>query len=615
MQADGKIVAAGYSWNGSNYDFALVRYHADGSLDSSFHGDGKLTTSFGGSDDVATEMAIQADGKLVVVGYTNIGGYYDFAVARYNSDGSLDTTFDGDGKLTTSVGPEYDVAESAVIQPDGKIVAAGHSSIGTNNDFALVRYTPDGTLDTSFDADGKLTTPIGIAKDIAYSVALQADGKLVAAGYCSNGTNNDFAVVRYNSDGSLDDTFDFDGKFTTSVGPADDVVNSAAIRADGKIVVAGYSSTGTSQQFAIALLLGDNHAPVATSTTFHGTEDTVLRIDTPSYFSDPEGDRLAISLLTGPVHGALEVTPYGTFTYTPDPQFVGMDSFSYKVADPDGAFDVGTVAIHVADDAADRLEVVTSPGIVTFTESVPPPSSPRVIDSGLRVGTALEDPVRAATVKIIAGYVPKKDVLTFTTLGKIRGKFNAKTGTLTLTGAATAGQYEAALRTVKYANNSAQPVDGLRTVAFQLRDGAGLGEPATRLVRVVGVNTKPVLTLTGPSLNYKRGAKPLAVAGPLKLADLDNTRLQEATITITSGFAANFDKLTVKTRDGIAADYNATTGVLKLTGTTLRDYLAVLKSLKFETPSAAAAGARTISFSVNDGIAESDAVTRSVTVQ
>src|SRR5207247_1649268 len=102
VQQDGKIVVAGYSYNGSNDDFAVARYNTDGTLDTSFDGDGKLTTPFGGSDDIGFAVAIQGDGKIVVVGRTFNGSNWDFAVARYNADGSLDTSFDGDGKLTTT---------------------------------------------------------------------------------------------------------------------------------------------------------------------------------------------------------------------------------------------------------------------------------------------------------------------------------------------------------------------------------------------------------------------------------------------------------------------------------------------------------------------------------
>ena len=111
--------------------------------------------------------------------------------------GDLDTSFDSDGKVTTEVGSTFDFARSVAIQSDGKIVAAGYSDNGSNWDFALVRYNTDGSLDTSFDTDGKVTTAIGSGDDAANSVAIQSDGKIVAAGTISNGNDRDFALVLY----------------------------------------------------------------------------------------------------------------------------------------------------------------------------------------------------------------------------------------------------------------------------------------------------------------------------------------------------------------------------------------------------------------------------------
>jgi uncharacterized delta-60 repeat protein len=252
IQSDGKIVVGGtsYSYNGSG-NFALTRYNSNGSLDTTFDGDGKVTTDLGSSHDEAYSLAIQSDGKIVVAGSSYNGSNWDFALARYNSDGSIDTTFDGDGKVTTAVGSFDDTARSLAIQSDGKIVVAGSSHNGSNWDFALVLYNSNGSLDTTFDFDGKVTTAVGSSFDYAYSVAIQSDGKIVVAGRILNGSNWDFALTRYNSDGSLDTTFDGDGKVTTDVGSSDDEANSLAIQSDGKIVVAGCSNNGIYWDFAL----------------------------------------------------------------------------------------------------------------------------------------------------------------------------------------------------------------------------------------------------------------------------------------------------------------------------------------------------------------------------
>ncbi|MGH2733731.1 MAG: delta-60 repeat domain-containing protein, partial [Actinomycetota bacterium] len=202
-------------------------------------------------------VVLQPDGKIVAAGLATVNpaiSDYDSAVVRYNPDGSLDTTFDGDGKVTHSIGPDYDEARSVALQPDGKIVAAGVASNGLDFDFALLRYNPDGTLDTGFDGDGVVTTAIGGSHDVARSVALQPDGKILASGYAQL-TNRDFAFVRYHPDGTLDTTFSGDGKVTVDLGGAD-VVWGVAVQPDQKIVAAGESLIRIGNRFALVRIFG-----------------------------------------------------------------------------------------------------------------------------------------------------------------------------------------------------------------------------------------------------------------------------------------------------------------------------------------------------------------------
>lgn len=250
IQPDGKIVVAGISNNGTNDDFAVIRYKANGSLDTTFDVDGKLTTAIGGGNDVANTVLIQSDGKIVVAG-TAVVSNIDFAIARYNTDGSLDTTFDTDGKLTTAIGSGSDFGYGAAIQSDGKIVLAGYGVIGSTNDFIAARYNADGSLDTSFDGDGKASVAVGASNDFAYAVTIQTDGKIVIAGDFNNGANSDFAVVRLNTSGSLDTAFGSGGKATTAIGAGFDGANAVSIQADGKIFAAGVSHNGTNNDFAV----------------------------------------------------------------------------------------------------------------------------------------------------------------------------------------------------------------------------------------------------------------------------------------------------------------------------------------------------------------------------
>jgi uncharacterized delta-60 repeat protein len=235
VQADGKIVAAGHA----DQRFAIVRYNDDGTLDSGFGGDGTVVTNFTPGFDIANAVAIQADGKIVAGGASSPGNGSAFALARYNADGSLDTTFGGDGKVTTQFGHLVGAAYGVAIQANGKIVAAGEGAGG--NGFALVRYRADGSRDPRFGGDGKVVTRFfgGIGGG-AHAVALQPDGKIVAAGtgYAEFGP---FAVARYTSTGRLDPTFGRDGKITTQIAVGEETAEDVAIQPNGKIVAAGYA--------------------------------------------------------------------------------------------------------------------------------------------------------------------------------------------------------------------------------------------------------------------------------------------------------------------------------------------------------------------------------------
>ena len=197
VQSDGKIVVAGYATVGRASNIALVRYNMDGSLDKSFNGTGKVITAVGDGDCKGEGLALQSDGKIVVAGYSFKPGGKDraeFTVLRYNPDGRLDSGFGKSGKETTEIGRDADDATSVALQSDGKIVAAGRTFAPTNNDFAVARYDRDGKLDLSFNATGKATADFG-KRDYAHSVAVQSDGKIVVAGDAEHDDGRIFAVA------------------------------------------------------------------------------------------------------------------------------------------------------------------------------------------------------------------------------------------------------------------------------------------------------------------------------------------------------------------------------------------------------------------------------------
>ncbi len=267
LQADGKLLVAGTTYTNNDFsgeDFALARYNPDGSLDTTFGVKGKVTTDFPGLAAEISAILVQPDGKIVVAGgafplFVFLG---DFELARYNSNGSLDTAFGNGGIVTTSFPGQGSYAFALALQTDGKILAAGtdfvnfSSDDSSNTDFALARYNPNGTPDLTFGGGGQITTDFDGFNDDAFSVLLQPDGKIVAVGSAKNPTNfYDFAAARYLANGSIDPTFGSAGKVRTDFGDHNfDQARSAVLQPDGKIVAAGFaiSQNGGVQNFAIA---------------------------------------------------------------------------------------------------------------------------------------------------------------------------------------------------------------------------------------------------------------------------------------------------------------------------------------------------------------------------
>ena len=272
LQPDGKSLVGGYYWNGINYDFTVTRYNVDGSLDATFGGgDGIATIAVGTGNDQAYDITLQADGKILLAGVSHNGTDNDFALTRLNSDGTLDTTFDGDGLVTTDIAADNDYARSMTLQSDGKIIVAGWTRNGVNNNFALIRYNSDGSLDTSFDSDGIVTTVVPIFSSHIRDITLQADGKIVVIGDAQDGSGSDFAIVRYNTDGSLDTSFGGSGIVTTAVGTGSTSPQSIIVQADGKILASGTAYNGTDFDVAIVRYNSDG----SLDTSFGGGDGIV----------------------------------------------------------------------------------------------------------------------------------------------------------------------------------------------------------------------------------------------------------------------------------------------------------------------------------------------------
>jgi uncharacterized delta-60 repeat protein len=286
IQPDGKILLGGYCTNGSNWDFCIARFNSDGTLDTSFGSSGKVIQPIGSSNDYGYSLAIQSDGKILLGGSCDNGIDYDFCIARFDSNGTLDTSFGTSGKVIQPIGSSHDYGYTLAIQSDGKILLGGHCTNGSNWDFCIARFNSDGTLDTSFGSSGKVIQPIGSSNDYGYSLAIQSDGKILLGGYCDGGSNSDFCIARFNSNGTLDTSFGSIGKVIQPIGSSDDKGYSLAIQPDGKILFGGYCSNGSNNDFCIARFNSDG----TLDTTF-GSSGKVIQ---PIGFWDDFGRSLAI---------------------------------------------------------------------------------------------------------------------------------------------------------------------------------------------------------------------------------------------------------------------------------------------------------------------------------
>lgn len=258
VQPDGKIVIVGTRTNASGSVFAIARLEFDGAFDTTFAGNGKRVVDFGvdnGNDVTAAAVALQDDGKILVAGTLEGSSGMQFALARVDAAGEPDDSLDGNGKVVTEFGPDA-VGAAVAVGATGRITVAG-TRRGSDDDFALAVYHPDGSLDETFAGNGKRTIDFS-ADESATAVAIQADGKIIVAGTRSGANGDDFAVARYLVNGVPDETLDEDGKRRVDVFPEEssrDIGGGVALVPNGKIILGGTSARDGSSEFALVRLL------------------------------------------------------------------------------------------------------------------------------------------------------------------------------------------------------------------------------------------------------------------------------------------------------------------------------------------------------------------------
>lgn len=285
LQPDGKVIVAGVSYNNQ---FAMARYTTNGDLDTTFDGDGKVITSLGsGLKSYVKYLSVHPDGKIIVAGYSYFSAAPQdpsFSIAKYNPNGSLDTSFDGDGivnNLFEDASESYVNLNSIIEQPDGKFLVTTEN--GNNLDFVLRRYNASGSDDTSFGNNGKSTLVI---QDVnrAYGIGLQPDQKIIVAGYSTNFIENEFNVVRYLTNGVPDVSFDNDGIIASKFDSSNDLCSKLLMQPDDKIITIGIKKIFTMNTVGKEFIaMSRTNTDGSFDTTF-GTNGKVVSDFGPSYY-------------------------------------------------------------------------------------------------------------------------------------------------------------------------------------------------------------------------------------------------------------------------------------------------------------------------------------------
>ena len=412
-----------------------------GSLDVTFSDDGMLFTQLGHSDDAAYAMAEQSDGKIVVVGTSN----EDFAVVRYNSDWTLDTTFGGgDGWVTTDLGG-WDVAYSVAIQSNGMIVVGGRSY----DDFAVARYGSSGNLDTSFSGDGKATVDFGTfvnpQSDFVYAITLQSDGKIVAVGETRPNSGHDFAVARINADGPVA----IDTELTLT--DADDT----------NMLSASIQITGNYQSAEDSLGIDSSDLRGGVSANWNSATG-VLTLNGSASKADYEF-----------------MLAHVTYTNTNSNPNTADRTVTWTVSDgdDDSAGQTSTISIK-------HPPMLSDLDTLAYTEN----DTATVIDDTITLTDLDSANMTSATIQIMGNYASGEDSLTIDSgdlFSGVKAKWNSSTGTLTLTGPETKAHYQSMLEHVKYQNTSEDPSTADRTVTWTVNDGTADSAPQMATVAVV----------------------------------------------------------------------------------------------------------------------------------
>jgi uncharacterized delta-60 repeat protein len=545
IQPNGQIVAAGSSFSNSKTveDFIVARYNANGTLDKRFGKNGQITRDFFRNVDSISAIAIQPDGRIVVAGFAQLGGTGGtprvFALARYRNDGQPDTSFGNGGALTTSFGGNFAAASAVMLQPDGKIVVAGTVDFnpdlpGSGLDFALARYNSNGTLDGSFGKGGTVVFDFFGSFDQANAAVLQPDGKIIVVGSASYDSNNrdiGFALARFNTDGGIDFGFGTGGKQITDFFGAGAKANGVVLQPDGKFVVAGTASDSTTRPVATDIALARYNADGSLDSGFGTGGETAIPF--PDSATE-QGNAVAV-LPDGKI--IVAGTAFKTFATPPDFALVSYNS--------DGSLS-GTKTNDIAGGTDEALGLAIQ-------------SDGKVVVAGRSFRSNFD--LTLARYSIEAGPTPVGDTTPPTAPTGLTATFNAATNAIDLSWTAATDNVAVTGYRI-YRDGGAAPINTVNGTTFS--DTAPLGTHSYVVTAIDAAGNESSLSNVASAtvVGSSDVTPPAAPTGLTATADL-------ATRTIALSWTASTDDVAV-TGYRVFRD-NGTTPIATVSGTTFND--------------------------------------------
>ncbi|MDZ8259486.1 beta strand repeat-containing protein [Nostoc sp. ChiQUE01b] len=642
IDTDGDFVISWTGQDGSGNGIYAQRYNNAGvAVGSEFRVNS--TTS---SNQNNSTIAIDADGDFVISwqSYGQDGDYYGIYAQRYNSSGiAVGGEFQVNNTTTTT---GYQLSPTVAMDASGDFVISWQSYGQDGSGYGIYArcYNSSGVAQgNEFKVN---STTISDQKNP--TVAMDANGDFVISwtSLGQDGDNNGIYARRYNSSGVAQGN-----EFKVNNTTTDNQNNpSVAIATDGNFVISwqSFEQDGSNDGIYAQLYNNTGVRPTITSGSASAlayTENATTTIDSGITVSDVDSANLVsatVSITSGFISaqdtlaftnqngitgsynsstgvltltGSATVANYQTalrsVTYTNSSDNPNLTPRIISFVANDGIADSTAVTRSINITAVNDAPVATATNsALVYTEN-----ATTAIDSGITVSDVDSANLVSATVSITSGFVSAQDTLAFTNQNGITGSYNSSTGVLTLIGSSTVANYQTALRSVTYTNSSDNPSTTSRTVSFVVDDGTANSTVVTRNINITAVNDAAVATASNSALAYTENAT-TAIDSGITVSDVDSANLVSATISISSGFASTQDTLAFTNQNGIIGSYNSSTGILTLIGSaTLANYQTALRSITYtnssDNPSTTS---RTVSFVVNDGTANSTAVTRNINI-